>query len=373
MPARGERDVIASMPVTRFGVAHPYATGEVCPTIEEHNSSVDWLLCGMEKYPVYSQEENTAHGEKIQKLRREITHHALSSGIDLSQVRAGKQSLDSVLTDRFQRLRETAMELALHNYRLVRYTFFHWLPGAASGIFEDSQIEESVIQAGLLGIHEAALRYDPSVGKFSTYAVVTVQGQMISDMIQSRGMKVSEYILYKRIKQLGRQYEESGATYDFTDIARVMYDETHIDRRNTERLSSFPEYRQKLMNLMYKLEPISFEDLTEHQLKHPPIGSFDEFRFMPLHKVIIPDPVNYFEGALQEQRKKQVEAALLRLPERERDVLKLRFGFHDEKEYTLDEVGRFFDLTKERIRQIEAKGLRKLRHPTVARKLVDFV
>jgi RNA polymerase primary sigma factor len=69
----------------------------------------------------------------------------------------------------------------------------------------------------------------------------------------------------------------------------------------------------------------------------------------------------------------QTEQVLETLTEREQKILKLRFGLGDGRDHTLEEVGQQFDVTRERIRQIEAKALRKLRHPTRSRKLRSFV
>jgi RNA polymerase primary sigma factor len=71
--------------------------------------------------------------------------------------------------------------------------------------------------------------------------------------------------------------------------------------------------------------------------------------------------------------KEQVRGALAVLSDREREVLEMRFGLKDGQEHTLEEVGRHFGVTRERIRQIEAKALRKLRHPTRSRPLRDYL
>jgi len=93
------------------------------------------------------------------------------------------------------------------------------------------------------------------------------------------------------------------------------------------------------------------------------IGDFVEDR-------ITPSPV---DSASREMLKEQIDQVLDTLDARERKVIRLRFGLEDEKSRTLDEVGREFGLTRERIRQIEAKALRKLRHPSRSRKLVDYL
>jgi RNA polymerase primary sigma factor len=84
----------------------------------------------------------------------------------------------------------------------------------------------------------------------------------------------------------------------------------------------------------------------------------------------VPGPV---DAAARQLLKEQVRAALAVLSEREREVLEMRFGLRDGQEHTLEEVGKYFGVTRERIRQIEAKALRKLRHPTRSRPLRDYL
>jgi len=79
------------------------------------------------------------------------------------------------------------------------------------------------------------------------------------------------------------------------------------------------------------------------------------------------------DAAAREMLREQVQSALAALSERERQVLELRFGLIDGKDHTLEEVSRYFNVTRERIRQIEAKALRKLRHPTRSRHLREYL
>ncbi|MFN3491552.1 MAG: sigma-70 family RNA polymerase sigma factor, partial [Anaerolineales bacterium] len=89
-----------------------------------------------------------------------------------------------------------------------------------------------------------------------------------------------------------------------------------------------------------------------------------------IEDVDAPSPM---DAASREMLRKQIQHALASLTDRERDVLELRFGLRDGKEHTLEEVSRFFDVTRERVRQIEAKALRKLRHPSKSRELRDYL
>jgi RNA polymerase primary sigma factor len=85
------------------------------------------------------------------------------------------------------------------------------------------------------------------------------------------------------------------------------------------------------------------------------------------------DALEPMDAAAREMLREQVKNALAVLTERERQVLELRFGLIDGKDHTLEEVGQYFNVTRERIRQIESKALRKLRHPTRSRHLRDYL
>jgi RNA polymerase primary sigma factor len=85
------------------------------------------------------------------------------------------------------------------------------------------------------------------------------------------------------------------------------------------------------------------------------------------------DALSPMDSAAREMLREQVMHALEALSEREREVIELRFGLRDGKEHTLEEVSRYFNVTRERIRQIEAKALRKLRHPTQSHELRDYL
>jgi RNA polymerase primary sigma factor len=109
-------------------------------------------------------------------------------------------------------------------------------------------------------------------------------------------------------------------------------------------------------------EPVSLE---------MPIGEEDDSNlgdFIEDHKILAPA-----DAANVQMLKEQLEGVLGTLSDREREVLEMRFGLDDGQAHTLEEVGRRFSVTRERIRQIEAKALRKLRHPTRAKKLRDYL
>jgi len=115
---------------------------------------------------------------------------------------------------------------------------------------------------------------------------------------------------------------------------------------------------------IYKIsqEPVSLET---------PIGEEDDSHlgdFVPDERNMSPE-----DYATNEMLKDEISEVLLTLTEREERVIRLRFGLEDGKSRTLEEVGQMFGVTRERIRQIEAKALRKLRHPSRSRKLKDYM
>jgi RNA polymerase primary sigma factor len=109
-------------------------------------------------------------------------------------------------------------------------------------------------------------------------------------------------------------------------------------------------------------EPISLES---------PVGSEDNSMLGDF--IEDEDAQEPIDAAAREMLREQVKNTLAVLSEREREVLEMRFGLLDGKDHTLEEVGQAFNVTRERIRQIEAKALRKLRHPTRSRHLRDFL
>jgi RNA polymerase primary sigma factor len=85
------------------------------------------------------------------------------------------------------------------------------------------------------------------------------------------------------------------------------------------------------------------------------------------------DALSPMDAAARQMLREQIQSALTALSDREREVLELRFGLVDGRDHTLEEVSRFFDITRDRVRQIEAKALRKLRHPSRSRELRDYL
>jgi RNA polymerase primary sigma factor len=344
--------------------------------LQEVGQSLDpvrMYLRDIGRHPLLSAEEEMELAEKIRVGVEAEANLALFLGerkeADLNDAELDqKDELDLLI----QQGRTAHSRLAQSNLRLVVSVAKRYIGRGLNFL--------DLIQEGNLGLLRAVDKFDHTLGfKFSTYATWWIR-QAISRAIadQARTIRIPVHMvetINRQARTQRRLQQELGREPTFEEIAIEMeFLEPDEVKRYREAMSKGrriePDLQRQIERAAAKVRRI--QRLSQEPLSlETPVGS-EENSYLGdfIEDDSLPGPV---DSASRRLLKEQMEEILDQLSERERRVLIMRFGLEDGVTRTLEDVGREFNVTRERVRQIEAKALRKLRHPLRSRKLRDYL
>ncbi len=331
----------------------------------------------------------TITSDPVRMYLREIGRTSLLTGdeeIDLAfQIRRGKEAgarlaaepdLDLDTRDELllavRRGNAAQQRLTNANLRLVVSVAKRYIGRGMS--FSD------LIQEGNIGLLRAVQKFDHELGfKFSTYATWWIR-QAISRAIadQARTIRIPVHMvesINRQVRIQRRLAQELGRDPTPEEIALetdllAPEDRQAIDAAQRASMTLDPELLRRWQRAAQKVQRISRVSQEPMSLDMPVGQEENSYLGDFIEDDNLPGPA---DAASHQLLREQMQDILDQLSPREREVLEMRFGLGDGTSHTLEEVGQYFGVTRERIRQIEAKALRKLRHPIRSRKLRDYL
>jgi RNA polymerase primary sigma factor len=373
-------------------LSFPFGEDDDAPFIERDEKleqEIEWEAKQPLDKVIDEWDDPAATSDPVRMYLHEIGRTPLLSGEEevtlANQIREGKEAaaqlrqepdLDPDTRDRLELTRGRGLaaeqRLAQANLRLVVSVAKRYVGRGMSFL--------DLIQEGNIGLLRAVEKFDPTLGfKFSTYATWWIR-QAISRAIadQARTIRIPVHMvesINRQIRAQRRLMQELGREPTAEEVALEMDLMAPEDRRMVEEAMAVglplePALNRRLAIAAAKVrrimriaqEPMSLETPVGTE-ENSSLGDFIEDDSLP-------GPA---DQASRHLLKEQMNEILSGLSDRERKVLEMRFGLKDGTARTLEEVGQEFGVTRERIRQIEAKALRKLRHPIRSRKLRDYL
>lgn len=301
----------------------------------------EWLNGGHETDPQFETDAAATAFLQIVRLQRNIRQYMTVIGVPREQLKALTEQIDRGETE----AQDAKMEIVQANLRLVVSIAKKHRNRSAGLEFLD------LIQEGNIGLMRAVDKFDYQRGyKFSTYATWWIR-QGITRAIADQGRTIRIPVhMHERINKIRR-------------VQRSLLQELGTEP-TAEQIAADLNISPSKVNEALAVAPETASlDTPMGEEDENPLGAF-------VMDVDSPSPVQEAELNIL---KEQIQEVLSELSERERKVISLRFGIEDGYPRTLEEVGTIFQVTRERIRQIEAKALGKLRHPRRSRRLRDFV